>query len=52
MSMLRSIMAITAFTVTTSLSGLATAADNIQLLANGVAQPNTSTPPATQVFAT
>jgi hypothetical protein len=52
MRTLRSVIAATAFAATACLSGFAGAADNIQLLSNGVALPNTSTPPATLAFTT
>jgi hypothetical protein len=52
MNKFRSVIAATVFAATAGLCGTAVAANNIQLLVNGLAAPNGATPPGTQAFAT
>lgn len=47
----RAIVAAALFAAASVVAGSAAAAQNIQLLAHGVANPNTAAPPATQAFA-
>lgn len=50
MDKFRSAIAVTAFATAACLSGMAGAANNIQLLVNGLAAPNGSSPPSTPAF--